>query len=185
MLGNWFSKNKHNESSSIPDLSWIPGYENLNFEKCDLIEIPRSWRICAECAKYHDRIYSISGKDVRFPKLPDYIINHKYTEHGCNFQFYPYHEGVSIMRGLGEKNPIEYSNRPFLDDRTEEERATYENYKAKIDLDSKNRIEYTWICKNLPAIAPKSLSSYVRMKNLNSKNYIKLMDIARDNGFKD
>lgn len=44
------------------------------------------------------------------------------------------------------------------------------------------RHEYYWIQENLPNLCPKSLSGYSRMKNINSKNYQKIVEEARKLG---
>lgn len=49
---------------------------------------------CSECAKYRFRIYNISGRDKRFPKLPDYIKN--YSWH-CGLLLYPFSLGINYM----------------------------------------------------------------------------------------
>jgi hypothetical protein len=38
--------------------------------------------------------------------------------------------------------------------------------------------EYEWICKNIPTLAPKTLSAYTRMKNSNSKSYQEIVNFA-------
>ena len=40
----------------------------------DYIEIPHEICVCENCAPYINRVYCISGKDNRFPKLPNFIL---------------------------------------------------------------------------------------------------------------
>lgn len=79
---------------------------------------------CGECAKYRGRWFSISGKDKRFPKMPE--------NYGCTCQgidFYPVIDGVSEPEYCPKhQNIIEYSNRPFVDDRTQAEKALHQRY---------------------------------------------------------
>lgn len=49
---------------------------------------------CAACAKYRKRIYCLSGNDIRFPKIPDYILKHSYH---CRLSIYPFSLGISYM----------------------------------------------------------------------------------------
>lgn len=42
-------------------------------------------------------------------------------------------------------------------------------------IELQNRAEYDWICEHLPDAAPKSFGGYVRMKNMKSENYQKLI----------
>lgn len=148
-----------------------------------LIYVSRGWRICGECAKYHDRLYSVNGADPRFPNFKLYEDHIASKSCDCCLSSFPFALGISIMRGLGSENPIEYSNRPFSDDRTPEERKEYDEYIQKLSEESKNRADYDWLCENLPDIAPKSLSGYMRMKNSNSKNFQKLQEAAKEKGY--
>ncbi len=148
-----------------------------------LVEVSRESCICAECAKYHDRIYSINGEDSRFP---NYDIFKSYLMEktcSCRLLSWPFSYGVSIMRGLGENNPIGYSNRPFEDDRTDDEIQIYDERLLKIAQEQKDRIDYDWIRENLTDIAPKTFGGYRNMKNKNSTNYQKIISTAKDKGY--
>ena len=148
-----------------------------------LVIVSREHRLCSECAKYHDRIYSVNGKDSRFPNydLFEKYINSKTCD--CHLPSFPFISGVSIMRGKGEENPIDYSNRPFIDDRTSDEVVAYDNYIQKQLDEQKNRNDYDWICEHLSEIAPKSLSGYMRMKNSNSSNYQTIVEKAKEKNY--
>ena len=158
----------------------------------DLVEADYFLGCCSECAKYRGRIFSISGKDKRFPKKP--------TRYGCTCQgltFSPFIYGVDepmyYPKGV---NIIKYSNRPFIDDRTQQEKEDYAVYRKSQDNEKwfkpyASRISklqaYDFKCYNelkkiLPEIAPKSLQGYRRMKNSNSKNYQKISQIALEKG---
>ncbi|MBD5140658.1 MAG: hypothetical protein HDT25_04485 [Ruminococcus sp.] len=80
---------------------------------------------------------------------------------------------------------IEYSNRPFVDDREDEEIERYNRILAKnkqdyIDGINKEQAgaEYEQILANLPDIAPKSQGGYLKMKKSNSANFQKLKEKA-------
>ena len=45
------------------------------------------------------------------------------------------------------------------------------------------RMEYNWICYNIPEFAPKTLSGYTRMKNSKSKKYLELKQKAMEAGY--
>lgn len=139
----------------------------------DLVEATSCDVCCSECAKYRNRVYSLSGKDRRFPKLPDALVN---NQHNCGIALYPFIYNVSTFyNNINKKvDPIKYSSRPFVDDRTQDEKQKYLNRLQKDELErvkDKNRSDYNWIWENLPEYCPKSLSGYVRMKNNNSENY--------------
>ena len=145
----------------------------------DLVEVTTSYRICGECAKYQGRIYSISGKDKRFPKFPDYLRESKGAH--CGLIVYPFHEEYDIARYV-EGDIIATSNRPFVDDRTEEQIQFYEDYIKEKRRKENTKIEYEQIVAAMPDIAPKSLSGYARMKNANTENYRKLVEQAKEKG---
>lgn len=175
--------------------------------KTDLIEIQELGTTCSECTKYQGRVYSISGSDSRFPKMPEHFYEYAGIHKGCHHSFFAftYFEGCTINKyGYDEHgnsilvpvDAIEYSNRPFVDDRTITEKKEYEEYMQKKQEElmylneerekcikySQRRSEYEWICANIPRLAPKSLSGYTRMKRSQSANYLKLKDYAAHRG---
>ncbi|CCZ35418.1 putative uncharacterized protein [Firmicutes bacterium CAG:646] len=120
----------------------------------------------AECSKYRARIYSVSGNDKRFPKLPKTLFE-------FNLGIRPFFEEFSKLH-LPEyivADPIEYSNRPFEDSRTEYEARVYTESIEKAKAEKKDREDYNWIRENLGDIAPKSFGGYRNMKHKNSANY--------------
>ena len=143
---------------------------------------------CSICAKYRHRIYCISGNDNRFPKLPEFVI--RYSHH-CRLMIYSFTLGVSFLL-INEHNSvndvaslIEISNRPFVDDREDEEKARYDllwNRRKQEFVDNMNSgcsaAEYEIIKKRLPEFAPKGKGAYLRMKKSNSDNFVKLAKVA-------
>lgn len=88
---------------------------------------------CSECAKYQNRVYSISGKDSAYPKLPDFVYEYGGFHPGCRHGFHPFF-GDSIADKNGNYvDALEYSNRPFVDDRTPEEIEGYNQYLKKAE----------------------------------------------------
>lgn len=162
-------------SSAIADAKYL---------RTDLIEVTTSSPYCGECAKYVNRIFSISGKDRRFPALPPAFAS---CGSGHNFSclsFYPYVDGVNEPN-FKCRNVIKYSNRPFADERTPAEIKRYDDWQRMIAEDAAKkakteqcRKEFSWLQTHLPTLCPKSLSGYVRMKNSNSKSYQKLVSEA-------
>lgn len=156
----------------------------------DLVQASYHLGCCSECAKYRGRVFSISGKDKRFPKMP--------RNYGCTCQgitFSPFIYGIDKLT-VGDFDVIEYSNRPFIDDRTPKEleeynyfvseesiEEWYEPYRLRLNkIKDKSRNQYSWVCKNLPELAPKSMGGFTRMKNSNSKNFQRLSDEAMKYG---
>lgn len=171
-----------------PDESCQNNYNELKIQieraiasGTDLLEMSEHPLTCGECAKYQGRVFSISGKSDKFPKLPDSFLEYGGVHEGCNHTFYPYYEGMSISN-YGHKNIVAYSNRPFVDNRTKKQKEEWEKkvqYEESYEADKEN---YYWCLEHLGAISPKSFSGYRRMKNTNSANFQKLKKAAKEQG---
>ncbi len=160
----------------------------------DLIEASYVLACCAFCATIRGRVFSISGKTKKYPKLPDL------SQCECQgLQFYPFIDDIDEL-SVGNYDPVTYSNRPFVDDRSAQEREDYawyireqkneEKYAEYISeyekinqiIRAKNHAEYDIICKLIPDSAPKSYSGYMRMKKGNTANYQKLVEKMKQAG---
>lgn len=144
--------------------------------------------------------------------MPQEFFKYGGIHKGCGHSFFPFIYGVNdpqldytlsiqkIKNWKYRRNIIAFSNRPFVDDRPQED------IDAALEWMEKNRIaaekkkdlydhwierevkrgaekrEYEWIQKNLPAICPKSLTGYRRMKTSNSKNYQRIVNEAKKFG---
>lgn len=167
---------------------------------------------CAECAKYQGRVYSISGKSLKFPKIPGFFYETGRVHPGCSHVFSPYIDGVDdpdldytlschpLRNRLYALNISVFSKRPFVDDRTRAARKKSRDYLAEQALKSEaekdmddNMIEYEtkrgndarnffWLKKHIPGKCPKSLSGYRRMKTQNTRNYQFLKQFASEQG---
>jgi len=155
-------------------------FQNAHILDTDLVEISYVAACCPICGKYRGRIFSITGKDSRFPKLPDDF------HEDCGLMAFPFIYGVNEPQYCKSKDIIGYNNRPFIDTRTAEEKI---NYKLKLQEQEDERqmqqdkIDYDWLLEHLPETAPKSFGAYRRMKNSNSPGYQKLIDEAQTKGF--
>lgn len=181
-------------------------------ERTDFLLMSVHSATCPECAKYQGRVYSISGKSKKFPKLPDFFFETGRVHSGCGHTFSCYIDGVDspmldytlevhpLKNKFYGRNIVAFSNRPFVDDRTKsaKERAdAYNAERAAQDAQQQenedNMIEYEaqrgndarnyfWIKENIPKKCPKSLSGYRRMKTQNTKNYQILKQMAAELG---
>lgn len=82
---------------------------------------------------------------------------------------------------------IQASQRPYIDDRSTAEKEAYLNYLKQKENERQKEIdelEYYTILAKLPDIAPKSFGGYRRMKNQQTKNYLKIEKVAKENGIK-
>lgn len=166
--------------------------ESANYLGTDLMEVGTSAPYCSECAKYVNRIFSISGKDKRFPKLPKEFFYDPAGHYLSCLSLTPFVYGVHEP-SFECKNIIKYSNRPFKDNRTPEETRRYHEWRAMVDEEEAKRAKreanmienarekerdmqtFHWLQENLPGICPKSFSGFRRMKTQNTKNYQNLV----------
>lgn len=167
---------------------------------------------CPECAKYHGRVYSISGTSKIFPPLPEIVKKIGAIHPGCHHSFSPYTQNVSridmeyIKKTHPLKNPkfakniITFSNRPFTDDRTDEckraaEISRIERARAKYNKQRRDELiyqgylkqqadyaEYNWLLAHFPDHCPSTATGYRRMKTQNTKNYQILKKLSAELG---
>ena len=187
--------------------SFDKALENAKLFKYDYIESGHLGVTCEKCTPYQDRIYSISGKDTRFPKLPQHIIENKGLH--CKISFYStdYYRGKTITQYIyknendfvtKEIDALKYSNRPFIDDRNSYDKQRYDKW---VDEETKRReadmlyynrehrineyklhLEYHQIVMLMKDKAPKSYSGYMKMKRNNTANFQKILVLANEKG---
>lgn len=144
----------------------------------DLVESDGAPNCNELCAKYRKRVYSISGKDKRFPSMTNEV-------YISGLIFYPFIEGISRPKYCSLDNIIEYSNRPFIDDRTDEEKENYKQFSKQRILEERyatDFLEYCQICDFISLLCPKSFRSYQEMKFNNTENFQELMQVAEEAG---
>lgn len=127
---------------------------------------------CEECAKFRcDRVYSVSGKDTRFPPL--YVIPPK--ECSCPTCFTTY------VESFNKEQDDMYLKKAwnFIDERSTEEKELYERQQKQFREDERDRRNYARMLEMLPESAPKSYSGFRSMKNRRSKNYLVLLEKAK------
>lgn len=154
----------------------------------DYVQVSYHMATCGECAKHRGRLFSISGNDPRFEKLPEDVIERGGFHEGCRCSFYAYSFKLDPTKTDYCENIIEFSQRPQTDDRTDQEKADYEEFTNRMEAEDRryeeskltyriryfNLTNYKRIQKEAPDLAPASFSGYVRMKNGNTKGYQKL-----------
>lgn len=87
---------------------------------------------CPVCSLYKHRIFSIGGKDKRFPSLaslPKEIHDGKCDVCKCSYGLCSWFEGVSTP---DVKTAIQKSNAPLVDRRTPEQIEKFEKDQAKL-----------------------------------------------------
>lgn len=187
------------------DLNWQPNG--------DLVIMDAHGATCSECAKYQGRVYSLSGKSKLFPKAPGFILQGRCLHDGCSHSFWPYEHGISnddlaytlsvhpLQNKKYGENIVVFSNRPFVDDRTEECKKSAEAYlnERKKEQEQKQRYldtmveteakrgqeirDFKWIQEHITDKCPKNITGYRRMKTQNTKNYQALKQAAAKLGY--
>lgn len=152
--------------------------ENAKSLNTDLVEADSPPNCSHICALYKERIFSLSGKDHRFPAMTDEIWN-------CGLIFSPFLYGISKPRYCSEDEIIKFSNRPFIDNRSVKEINNYELFLKKSTLDSRkitDFLEYSQIKNLLSEYTPTSLKKYQEMKYYNTEIFQELMQVAEEAG---
>lgn len=103
----------------------------------DLVYVNRVGITCEMCAKYQGRVYSISGNDERFPKLDVRPPYHGHCVHNATAWVEDYQEEEDIQKVIKD------SNRPFTDNRTEQNIRKYEEIQR--EKSQKNETRKQWI----------------------------------------
>lgn len=134
---------------------------------------------CSECSSYCKRIFSISGKDKRFPQLPQSLLMNPSEHRYCFLVFYPFYIGLSEPTWAYKGTLSQWSNRPFTDERSKAQKKLFFDRVIEIEQDEIDRKNYDLLREKTPSIAPKSYGGYRRMKNLQSSNFLKLVEKAK------
>ena len=160
------------------DKEWEEYDAKINREvygNTDIVSTNETYFVCDECAKYTKRYFSISGNSKKYPKLPEYLL-HKSEEHKyCSITLYPVLDDISLPAWDYKGDFIKYCNRPFVDERTKEQKVIFEKEVKEKEEMAKDKEFYDLIFEKFPEIAPKSFGGYRRMKSSNSDNYKKLL----------
>ena len=146
----------------------------------DIVSTNETYFVCEKCAKYIKRYFSISGNSKKYPKLPEYLL-HKSEEHKyCSITIYPVIDDISSPAWDYKGDFVKYCNRPFVDERTREQKIIFEKEVKEKEETAKDKEFYDLIFEKFPEIAPKSFGGYRRMKVSNSENYKKLLLTAEN-----
>lgn len=175
---NLLGKSKKPDYSSVKNMSLRTISQKLKSIAEDTVFVTTS-RICPVCSIYNRRIYSLFGQCRSFPILPNFLSNDVCPN--CN-KYIGFSRYFPNINGNLKKD-IEFSNRPFIDSRTSDEKKMWDDNIFMIELDKKMERDFNWVCINLSCMAPKSIGGYKRMAKSNSKNFQKLVCAAKDKGY--
>jgi len=115
----------------------------------DLVRMSHHLSSCPLCAMYEGRVYSVSGKDKRYPSLASInngaMITYSVLHPSCRHRFTNYIEDLNTD-AENEQNRID-SNKPFVDSRSDAQKQAYDNRQRQ------NRLKQQYIkLKELKAV---------------------------------
>ncbi len=143
----------------------------------DLIITSEPDCVCSECAKYTRRIMTEYGQNKNYPIFPEFLKLNLPEHEFCIMFYYPYLDEYSIPHWINFKgNARLYSNRPFKDERNVHQKQYFRERVISTLQERIDRKNYDILRKDFSEIAPKSFGGFRRMKNLKSKNYVKLVE---------
>ena len=139
----------------------------------DLVKMTSHYGACPVCVPYEGRVYSLSGKDKRFPSIknvPGFRDGYNNIHPRCSHRI-----GVWVEKYGDAEKEIKNSNKPFEVPKEKQDSVNkyYEEQQKKAILRN-NKKQYEKIKIALGEEAPKSFQGYLKMKNSNSDNYKEL-----------
>lgn len=118
---------------------------------------------CEICAPLQGRVYSISGKDKRFPPLSQAFKNGYHNVHpNCRHSVHAWIEDLQDPEEL--QQALDDGGKPFEDLRPEEEKKLYNEQQSQNRRARDDRRQYERYKERLGEDAPKTFSAFRRMK---------------------
>lgn len=186
----WIDENSPSETA-IFERRYAEVLESCRTLGTDLVLIPWAGGQSAVSAKYQGRVYSLDGETKKFPILPRFIREKGYVHpHGAYVAnpiifFNDRHLDTLYYKGM--KCPVlSTSWRPFIDDRSDDEKNNFLNRQKEINGEKENRLVhsvYYRIKYLLPNDCPKSISAFSRIRNEGGTKYQELIIKVECAGF--
>ncbi|WP_416199084.1 MAG: hypothetical protein ACFWUA_05135 [Sporanaerobacter sp.] len=149
----------------ITNTATIKQVEELGY---DLVKMSSHPGACPICQEFEGRVYSISGKDKRFPKLDIAFSNGYANIHPrCRHVLEPFIEELNDVDKY-----IKISNEPF-EEPSKNSKQVQEYYKQQREKQilRQDRLQWEKYKTVLKNEAPATLAGFRRMKTANSDNY--------------
>lgn len=129
----------------------------------DLVQMTTHYPTCEICATFQGRVYSISGKDNRFPRLSIAFKSGYHNIHpNCRHSVTPWVEEMQDGDEIQEAK--ENSNKPFEDNRPEAEKGLYNKQQSDNRQLRQDLYQYERYKAKLGEDAPKSFRSFKKIK---------------------
>ena len=144
----------------------------------DLMMMTEHYPTCEACAVLRGRVYSISGRDKRFPPLSrafpsGYRNVHPNCRHVMTYWIEEMQSPEEIRAALAR------SNAPFTDNRSDEEIALYSKQQADSRRMRADRSQFERYRQRLGEDAPKSFHTFRRIKNADGQKWKEMQSLYR------
>ena len=144
----------------------------------DLMMMTEHYPTCEACAVLQGRVYSISGRDKRFPPLSrafpsGYRNVHPNCRHVMTYWIEEMQSPEEIRAALAR------SNAPFTDNRSDEEIALYSKQQADSRRMRADRSQFERYRQRLGENAPKSFRTFRRIKNADGQKWKEMQSLYR------
>lgn len=132
----------------------------------DLMKMSTHYPTCDLCATLQGRVYSISGKDKRFPALSvAFKSGYRNVHPNCRHVMTYWVEDMQEPEEMQEA--VEESNKPFEDTRPEQEKALYSKQQTQNRQLRQDRYQHERYKARLGEDAPKTFSAFRKEKKAN------------------
>ena len=130
----------------------------------DLVVITEHKPCCELCARVQGRVFSISGKDKRFPPLSEaFPSGYRNVHPNCRCVAVPW---IEEMQSPEERQAaIEKGSQPLRDERSDKEKALYTQQQSDRRQMRADLIQYERYKARLGSDAPQTFSAFRRVKN--------------------
>lgn len=145
----------------------------------DLVQMTTHFPTCEICSMYQGRVYSISGKDKRFPALFDTAFKSGYrnVHPNCRHSIAPWIESMHTQEEI--ENIINISNQPFEDARKKGEKKLYAKQQAQNRQARRDLYQWERYKARLGEDAPKTFAEFRRIKKAGGEHWEALQEKYR------
>lgn len=145
----------------------------------DLMIMTEHYPTCEICAMYQGRVYSISGKDKRFPPLEEVFSGGYMNTHpNCRHSVVPFIEEMQSAEEL--QKAIARSNQAFEDNRSDNEKSLYTEQQTENRHMRADRYQYERYKARLGSDSPSTFSAFRRIKKADGEKWKELQKKYRN-----
>ncbi len=136
----------------------------------DLMIMTEHYPTCKYCAELQGRVYSISGKDKRFPSLSKaFPAGYRNVHPNCRHTVVPWIEKMQSDEEI--QKALKRSNQPFEDNRSDNEKKLYSKQQSDNRRMRSDRYQYERYKSRLGNNAPATFSAFRRIKKANGQKW--------------